>query len=113
MQRKKQQPKLVSGRYPVRPERRKMKTLDVLTASYRKKYGVLPSWKKLARLAGEKIEQLQAELEGELPEIKLCNHAAHNWNAVYQCRGCGEIVPEDVVQKVERNEAGQLNPAGR
>ena len=27
-----------------------------------------------------------------------CNHAAHNWNVVYQCRNCNEIVPEEIAE---------------
>ena len=27
-----------------------------------------------------------------------CNHSAHNWNVVYQCRGCNEIVPEKIAK---------------
>ena len=27
-----------------------------------------------------------------------CNHAAHNWNLVYQCRNCNEIVPEEIAE---------------
>ena len=27
-----------------------------------------------------------------------CNHVAHNWNVVYQCRGCNEIVPEEIAE---------------
>ncbi len=28
-----------------------------------------------------------------------CEHTPHNWDLVYQCRGCGEIVPEEMAQK--------------
>ena len=46
-----------------------------------------------------------------------CEHILYNWNLVYQCRECGEIVPEEIAQprdiehaslteKVERLEKG-------
>jgi len=27
-----------------------------------------------------------------------CEHMPYNWNLVYQCRECGEIVPEEIAQ---------------
>ena len=27
-----------------------------------------------------------------------CEHILYNWNLVYQCRECGEIVPEEIAQ---------------
>ena len=27
-----------------------------------------------------------------------CEHVPYNWNLVYQCRECGEIVPEEIAQ---------------
>ena len=43
-----------------------------------------------------------------------CSHTAHNWNVVYQCRNCNEIVPEEIVRgyliqlKVDRDEYRNL-----
>ena len=34
-------------------------------------------------------------------KLSECEHTPHNWNLVYQCRGCGEIVPEEIAAKHE------------
>jgi len=59
--------------------------------------------------APPKPEGETEELELGEPEPQKCQHVGHNWNAVYQCRGCGEIVPEKQAQEMERRECGCLD----
>jgi hypothetical protein len=38
----------------------------------------------------------------------MCVHSAFNWDLVYQCRGCGEIVPEEMSEDKVYKRLGEL-----
>ena len=40
--------------------------------------------------------------------MTLCEHLPYNWDLVYQCRGCGDLVPEEMAQKLFEGDGGGI-----